>query len=258
MGQVMTIPPAPFRTISMEKDKRNKAKSKDSPNNIDQNSMRFPDSRRSLLFGLNNDVYPFENLSYSDQFNPFGFSNPKRALTYKNIIESVIGFARISGDPLLWSLGKKKEILSRISELEKQAKQIEKMLKSLIPVESRRIKNDNLLRYYEVVPKGLIDRVEFYKVMMEKYDEKQPEKYRIKGNSSANKLKNIERFWNLHLCKKCPKRLDDTRTYTNIALSILSYFSFCSYTALKSIYHKYPSNARKDIHDEMYEYPLPK
>ena len=246
MGQIM-INGLPHLKVSMEKDKRSKAKDKSKNDQI-------PVSTGLLSSFRDNNSYPFKR--YSDQINPFTQPSSKfntfvKALVYQFLIDSIVEFASECTDPVQWDFGEKKQIRNKISALNKQIKEITNELKYLIPKDANSTRKTIVLRIFEAKPQYLVEQVEMFKLKLEDYDLNQTKKsLRIKGNPGMGREKAIKIFMEKTLKAKYQKIvLTYTSSSSNIALSFLAHFYSCNFDVLKNIYSKTPKKRRTEIHD---------
>jgi len=227
----------------MKKDKRSKANYK-SP--IDRIHEAIAQSAEPY-------IYPFDK--YADQLNPFvmpfsKFSTPKKAHVYQLAIDSIAEFGSECTDHRLWDFGEKILIKKKISALNKQIKEITNQLKSLIPTEANETRKTSVIRMTELVPEGLVEQVEVFKLRLEDYDLNQTKKsLKIKGNRFGRKQA-IKIFMEKTLTARYQKIvLTDTRSNTNIALSFFAKVKDCNYDVLRKIYCSIPLKRRTEIHD---------
>jgi len=206
----------------MEKDKRSKAKDKSNNDQIPISSGIFSSFR-------DNNIYPFKR--YSDQINPFTqpipkFNNFEKALVYQLVIDSIVEFASECTDHMQWDFGDKKHIREKISDLNKQIKEITNQLKFLISTEANSTRKTSILRMFEAFPGLLVEQVEMFKLKLEYYDLKQTKKsLKIKGNPGRGREKAIKIFMEKTLKAKYQKiALTDTSSSSNIALRFLAHF----------------------------------
>jgi len=150
-----------------------------------------------------------------------------------------------------WDFGDKKHIREKISDLNKQIKEITKQLKLLIPTEANSTRKTSILRVFEAFPGLLVEQVEMFKLKLEYYDLKQTKRsLKIKGNPGRGRDEAIKIFMEKTLKAKYQKiALTDTSSSSNIALSFLAHFYNCNFDVLKKIYSKTPLKRRTEIHD---------
>jgi len=179
--------------------------------------------------------YPFKRLAGSP--NPFPSSstfNMVRQALFWDIIHRVYQCSLACVvDPYL-RFGTKEEIKESIRSLKSEIEKIKTLLTGLVSIGATKKHEAQFLRICRADPLILIKIIdEFFRPKIRKYL-LPPYKGR-----PWKKKEDIKRCWETEYKTPFPKKIYiDDRSETTIALSFLAYKSFCSYTKLKSIYHK--------------------